>query len=106
MDTNSLVKTLASTIKNEIRQVVPMLMVMLYFYIFDTGSFSVVSYMLGIMLAVAMFTHAVRRLLFRGLKVESFYGKALESPMASAIVFAGVCFIYGMMFLAVSSMFK
>ncbi len=103
---NSMLSVFMSTVKKEIRQSVPLLFVLAYFYVFDFGSFSVVSYMLGIMLVISMFTHVVRRLLFRRLNIEDFYSKALEAPLPAALIFTGVCFIYGMMFLAVAGMFK
>ncbi len=98
--------SLITGILKDLRQVIPFLAILVAFRVYDVGGYQVSIYMLGLMTLLSMFAHIVRRLLFKGVDLEKLYETASSNPVASALVFAAIAFVYGTLFLATAGMFK
>jgi len=55
---------------------------------------------MGAVVAIAFLSHVTRRVLFTRLDMIVFARKALEQPIAAALVFLGVCFVLSSLILA------
>lgn len=79
-------------LKKEAKRILPMLLVAGLILVPDTGSF-VVLYSLGITIVISAVSHLIRKILFPYVDLKMFTTKALESPIASAIVFFSISMI-------------
>lgn len=66
----------------------------------------IVKYVSGFLIFVAVVTHVTRRLLFPYINLKYYAIRALADPVASAIVFFGVCLIISVSIWSAAGFFK
>jgi len=81
-----------------------LILVLAYMYFSDATGFSVVTYMISLMLVIALFSHFIRRIIFPYLDMGVIAKAAKESPTGAAVVFASICFIIGCLIISVGGM--
>lgn len=87
-------KNTKSVLRNEFIRLIPLIGISIIFLMHESVD-SVIFLNLGIISAIIAISHLMRRLLFPYIDLEEFAIKAKESPIASAIIFASVSLLIG-----------
>jgi hypothetical protein len=107
--------TVRSRFRTDIgRVIIGILLMVLLFYPFGieqghvelAANLRIVMYVTAFCIATALITHITRRILFPYIDLKVYARKALETPMASAVVFLGICLIISVTVWSAVSFFK
>ena len=79
--------------KREILRALPVLLIAGIFLFPDIGSFKTVLFSISIITLIIYLSHIIRKTMFPYLDLEEHVGKALDNPIAAAIIFSGVIYL-------------
>lgn len=101
---NAVMKATMTTVQRDLVRILAFIAVLSFMYLHDPDGFGVIVYMIGMMVLIALASHAIRRIIFHYLDMRALAKKAASTSMGAAVVFASVSFIIGMMYLLVSNL--
>ena len=83
-------RKMTSAGRNEMYRVLPMLVIVIVVLVPSNSGYVVLYDVCGVLVATALGSHILRRLAFPYLNLESYARRALDSPIAAALVFLAV----------------
>lgn len=96
----------ANWFTTEFFRTIPLIVLCLLCFWGDWGTLLILKYVFGIMFALALISHFIRKVLFPYVKLGEVAREATKTPLGAAIVFFGFCLVVCVLLSVSAEFFK